>query len=57
MKKTYKLAFLGAIAMTFSVADSSFAFHDGGVASCNGCHTMHNSELNAPIDEISKLET
>ena len=20
------------------------AFHDGGVASCNGCHTMHNSQ-------------
>jgi hypothetical protein len=23
--------------------DSGFAFHDGGVGECEGCHTMHNS--------------
>jgi predicted CXXCH cytochrome family protein len=57
MKKTYKLAILGAVAMTFGVAGTALAFHDGGVARCNGCHTMHNSELNAPIDEISNLGT
>src|SRR6266545_2764826 len=27
---------------TFSV-NCSFAFHEGGVATCDGCHTMHNS--------------
>jgi hypothetical protein len=25
-------------------ATSAFAFHDGGVADCAGCHTMHNSQ-------------
>jgi hypothetical protein len=32
------------------VAAPVFAFHDGGVAHCNGCHTMHNSEDGALID-------
>ena len=26
------------------------AFHDFGVADCQGCHTMHNSQDGAPID-------
>jgi predicted CXXCH cytochrome family protein len=26
------------------------AFHEGGVAACNGCHTMHNMEDGQPID-------
>jgi hypothetical protein len=34
----------------FLLAGTSFAFHDGGVAHCNGCHTMHNSEDGVPID-------
>lgn len=25
---------------------ASFAFHDGGIANCDGCHTMHNSSGN-----------
>ncbi|MBU1937593.1 hypothetical protein KKG05_09360 [bacterium] len=29
---------------------NAFAFHDGGVAHCNGCHTMHNSEDGALVD-------
>jgi predicted CXXCH cytochrome family protein len=52
MKKSYKLALLGAAAITLCAAGSAFAFHDGGVARCNGCHTMHNSELNAAITDI-----
>ena len=33
------------VATLFLVFSSSgaFAFHDGGVAQCEGCHTMHNS--------------
>ena len=27
-------------------AGSAFAFHDGGVAKCDGCHSMHNSADN-----------
>ena len=30
-----------------------FAFHDGGVAHCNGCHTMHNSQDGALVDPDS----
>jgi hypothetical protein len=30
-----------------------WAFHDGGVAHCNGCHTMHNSQDGAPVDPDS----
>jgi hypothetical protein len=29
------------------------AFHDGGVAHCNGCHTMHNSEDGLLVDPNS----
>jgi len=58
MKKTYKLAIaVATTAMTVGVAGSALAFHDGGVARCNGCHTMHNSELNAPINTIASLPT
>jgi hypothetical protein len=28
----------------------ALAFHDGGVADCSGCHTMHNSSDGAPVD-------
>ena len=30
-----------------------FAFHDGGVANCKGCHTIHNSENGALVDPNS----
>jgi hypothetical protein len=32
------------------MATPALAFHDAGVAHCNGCHTMHNSEDGALID-------
>ena len=41
---------LGAV---FVMAGSSFAFHDAGVAHCNGCHTMHNSENGQLVDPDS----
>lgn len=37
----------------FLFAGSTFAFHDAGVAHCNGCHTMHNSEDGALVDPDS----
>ena len=37
----------GAVAL---FAGGAFAFHDGGVAHCNGCHTMHNSQDGALVD-------
>ena len=38
-----------AIGICFVLSGSSFAFHDAGVAHCNGCHTMHNSENGATV--------
>jgi len=45
MKKILALVFAFAL-----MASPALAFHDGGVAACNGCHTMHNSEDGVPID-------
>jgi len=44
--KFMKLAFSAAIALSFS---SAYAFHAGGVANCEGCHTMHNSMDNKAV--------
>jgi len=50
MKTTTKaLALLMAVAVVAFWAGDAAAFHDDGVAHCNGCHTMHNSENNATI--------
>jgi hypothetical protein len=44
MKRTnIFFAILFAVACTFCFAGTSEAFHDGGVAYCEGYHTMHNS--------------
>lgn len=32
------------VAVTFGLAGTASAFHAGGVAHCDGCHTMHNSQ-------------
>lgn len=47
MKKTYKVMLVAGVSvMTIGLAGSAFAFHDGGVAHCDGCHSMHNSADN-----------
>ncbi len=38
--KFLKIAVMSAIALAWS---SAYAFHSGGVAECEGCHSMHNS--------------
>ncbi|MBI5558361.1 MAG: cytochrome C [Deltaproteobacteria bacterium] len=44
MKKTYKISLVaGATMMVMGFAGSAMAFHGGGVAHCDGCHSMHNS--------------
>lgn len=44
MRKTYKLALMAGVGMLgVALSSNAFAFHDGGVAHCDGCHTMHNS--------------
>ena len=46
MKNLLILSLVMAVALCSGAA---LAFHDGGVAYCAGCHTMHNSEDGAPI--------
>ena len=44
MKATRIMLILGAAAlMLFGLTTVNYAFHSGGVAECEGCHTMHNS--------------
>ncbi len=43
-------AVLVALGVSVVCASPVLAFHDEGVAHCNGCHTMHNSEDGAPVD-------
>lgn len=38
--KQIKFAVAAAIALSYG---NAYAFHSGGVAECNGCHTMHGS--------------
>lgn len=45
-------ALLTIIGLAF-IATPAAAFHDGGVAHCNGCHTMHNSQDGALVDPDS----
>jgi predicted CXXCH cytochrome family protein len=45
MRRT--LLLIAAVAI---MAAPAWAFHDDGVAHCNGCHTMHNSEDGAPMN-------
>lgn len=37
------LVLLAATSLVLAAAGEVFAFHDGGVAACDGCHTMHNT--------------
>lgn len=39
-----------ALGLCLIMSGASFAFHDNGVAHCNGCHTMHNSQDGVAID-------
>jgi hypothetical protein len=37
------------MAFILSFPESGNAFHDGGIAACEGCHTMHNSQNGAAM--------
>ena len=39
--------------MALGFGSTSYAFHDGGVAYCDGCHTMHNSSGGAVMNARS----
>ncbi len=42
-----------ALAAATIICAPAYAFHDDGVAHCNGCHTMHNSQDGALVDPDS----
>ncbi|MBI4831074.1 MAG: hypothetical protein HY801_05870 [Candidatus Lindowbacteria bacterium] len=44
------LTLVAAFALTAIHSQPVAAFHDGGVAYCGGCHTMHNSQAGLPVD-------
>ena len=46
--KLFKLLSL-SVAIVVLACGSALAFHDGGVADCAGCHTMHNSQDGAQV--------
>src|SRR5512134_2359101 len=37
------LILVAAVVVVLGLGSTSFAFHSGGVAECEGCHSMHNS--------------
>jgi hypothetical protein len=43
MKLTLHSMIAAAAIAAFGFAPAALAYHDGGVAYCEGCHTMHNS--------------
>ena len=43
------LVFIAAALITFGLSSTALAFHAGGVATCDGCHTMHNSINGEPV--------
>lgn len=52
MRTTFKaFALLMALAIVAYWATDVVAFHDGGVADCAGCHTMHNSQGGVAVAE------
>jgi predicted CXXCH cytochrome family protein len=50
---------LVAIALvSFGLYGTGYAFHDGGVAGCEGCHTMHNSLSGSAMNtQTSQFQT
>ena len=43
------LVVLAATLLAFGFSGMAYAFHDGGVANCESCHTMHNSIGDAAV--------
>jgi len=54
MKGSKVLFVIMAVAMvTLGLSGISYAFHDGGVAVCDSCHTMHNAQGTAAMGKGS----
>ena len=55
MKKQMKLVVAGASVLTLGMVGQAMAFHDGGVAKCESCHTMHNSLGGAKMTKTTSV--
>ncbi len=57
--KIYKLSLIlaAAAAVVFGLGGISFAFHDGGVAECTGCHMMHNAQTTTLLVAVDASTT
>ncbi len=53
MKLKISLILLVAALVTIGMSGAAFAFHNGGVASCESCHTMHNSSNGATMSRAT----
>jgi len=55
--KAVKLGIIFAVAalMTLGFGSAAFALHSGGVAHCDACHTMHNSQNGTVYDSHGHL--
>jgi hypothetical protein len=51
MKLKISLVIVIAALVTFGLSGAAFAFHNGGVAACESCHTMHNSKGGAVMSK------
>jgi len=49
------LALVLAAVVVMGLGGTVYAFHSGGVAECEGCHTMHNSHNGEPMNENNPL--
>lgn len=53
MKFKTSIILLVAALVTVGMSGVAFAFHNGGVAACESCHTMHNSKDGAVMSRVT----
>ncbi len=53
MRTATRMLLMGAAAVVVLWGVPALAFHDHGVAHCDGCHTMHNSQDGQLVDPDS----
>jgi len=53
MKLKISIIVIAVALVAFGLSGAAFAFHGGGVASCESCHTMHNSKDGAVMSRTT----
>jgi hypothetical protein len=57
MKVKLSTMIAAAAVATSGFAPAALAYHDGGVAYCEGCHTMHNSVKGVAVNPSAPVDT